>query len=337
MCVNTISALKVGVRPNGKAVLKIFKKRRSDGSDFHFLPADKDAKFVQLPCGQCIECRLERSRIWAIRCMHEASLYENNCFITLTFNDEYVDRYKSLRPDTYPKFMKRLRKAIYPSKVRFFHAAEYGENFGRPHHHAILFGYDFPDKIHKTRRNNYDYFESPLLSKLWTHPETGESLGFHEITSVSFDSCAYVARYCVKKITGPAAYDHYQYLDESGSIRHRKPEFCTMSRGKPCRNHQTTDYNCPDCSGGIGAKWYARYKDSDVWAHDRVHIEGSTFITPPRYYLQKLELSDKPLHDTIKNKRKIKLKESTEFTAEKQTARELIKKAQLSLTNRKLV
>lgn len=323
MCVNTISALKVGVRPNGKAVLKIFKNRRSDGSDFKLLPADKENKFIQLPCGQCIECRLERSRIWAIRCMHEAQLHDNNCFITLTFNDEFLDRDLSLRSHTFPRFMKRLRKAIYPRKVRFFHAAEYGENFGRPHHHAILFGYDFPDKVFKVRRGDHNYFESPLLSKLWTYTEndrdTGESLGFHEITDFSFDAAAYVARYCVKKVTGDAAYDHYQYLDESGSIRHRKPEFCTMSR-RP----------------GIGSDWYDKYKDSDCWAHDRIHIRGDTFINPPRFYLNKLELTDSELHDSIKSARRIKLKQSTEFTPEKQAARELIKKAQLSLTNRKL-
>lgn len=45
---------------------------------------------IKLPCGQCIGCRLERSRQWAMRCVHEASLYEKNCFITLTYDDSHL-------------------------------------------------------------------------------------------------------------------------------------------------------------------------------------------------------------------------------------------------------
>lgn len=42
---------------------------------------------VTIPCGQCIGCRLERSRQWAVRCVHEASLHTSNCFLTLTFSN----------------------------------------------------------------------------------------------------------------------------------------------------------------------------------------------------------------------------------------------------------
>ena len=68
---------------------------------------------IDLPCGQCIGCRLERSRQWAIRCMHEASLHEKNCFITLTFSPEYLATRKnewSLDYHDWRKFMCRLRK-----------------------------------------------------------------------------------------------------------------------------------------------------------------------------------------------------------------------------------
>ena len=39
-----------------------------------------------LPCGSCVSCRLAYSRSWAIRCMHEASLHDRNCFLTLTYS-----------------------------------------------------------------------------------------------------------------------------------------------------------------------------------------------------------------------------------------------------------
>ena len=41
--------------------------------------------------------------------------------------------------------MKRLRKK-YGSKIRFFQCGEYGELYGRPHYHACLLNFDFPDK-----------------------------------------------------------------------------------------------------------------------------------------------------------------------------------------------
>jgi hypothetical protein len=39
-----------------------------------------------------------------------------------------------------------LRKKISPLKIRFFHCGEYGDKTRRPHYHALIFGYGFPDK-----------------------------------------------------------------------------------------------------------------------------------------------------------------------------------------------
>ena len=96
---------------------------------------------VTVPCGQCIGCRLERSRQWAVRCIHEASLHEDNCFITLTYDDAHLPTDLSLNVSHFQKFMKRLRKR-FGEGIRFFHCGEYGENFGRPHYHACLFTSD---------------------------------------------------------------------------------------------------------------------------------------------------------------------------------------------------
>ena len=86
---------------------------------------------VTVPCGQCIGCRLERSRQWAIRCTHEASLWEKNCFITLTYNDENLPKDGSLDVTHFQKFMKRLRKK-HGAGIRFYHCGEYGDKFGFP-------------------------------------------------------------------------------------------------------------------------------------------------------------------------------------------------------------
>ena len=101
---------------------------------------------LEVPCGQCIGCRLERSRQWAVRCIHEAQLHKDNCFITLTYNDEHLPSPPSLSVRDFQLFMKRLRKR-FGKGIRFFHCGEYGEKYGRPHYHACLFGFDFPDRV----------------------------------------------------------------------------------------------------------------------------------------------------------------------------------------------
>ena len=72
---------------------------------------------LQIPCGQCVGCRLERSRQWAVRCMHEAKMHERNCFITLTYSDAALasdDKYRDrgLHYEDFQLFMKRLRKSL---------------------------------------------------------------------------------------------------------------------------------------------------------------------------------------------------------------------------------
>lgn len=203
---------------------------------------------LDLPCGQCIGCRLERSRQWAIRCMHEASMWEENCFLTLTYDDDHLPLDGSLRLEDFQLFMKRLRKSR-DEKVRYYHCGEYGERFGRPHYHALLFNCDFDDKRLFSERNGQKVYSSEVLSKLWP-------FGFSVIGEVTFESAAYVARYVMKKVTGEKAGAHYG---------NRRPEYTTMSR-RP----------------GIGKSWFDKYR-SDVFPVDRVFARGVS-SRPPRYY-----------------------------------------------------
>ena len=224
------------------------------------------AKGFNLPCGQCLECRLKRSHQWAIRCVHEAQMHEENCFITLTFNDyDLVMRdQQSINVKDFQNFMKKLRNST-NLKIRYFHCGEYGDKNLRPHYHAILFGYDFPDKILFANKNGNKLYISQKLKELWPY-------GFSTIGDVTFDSAAYVARYCTKKINGDDADTHY--LTEDGE--YLTPEYATMSRGN---NLPTSD---PRHSRGIGYTWFQKYA-SDVYPHDYCEIDGKK-IPPPRYY-----------------------------------------------------
>ena len=140
---------------------------------------------MTVSCGRCIGCRLEYSRQWSIRCMHEASLHEHNCFITLTYNDKFLPRHGSLDFDHWEKFLKRLRRKYEDTTIRFFMGPEYGEKSHRPHYHAILFGLDFPDQNLFSVRNGYRLYTSASLYSVWNCPRPRESYGFASVGSVT--------------------------------------------------------------------------------------------------------------------------------------------------------
>lgn len=223
---------------------------------------------MMLPCGRCAGCKLERSRQWAVRCVHEAQMHTFNCAITLTYSDEHLPG-PSLVYEDFQLFLKRLRKHYPPRSIRYFGCGEYGERRGRPHFHALLFGVDFRDKIpDKDTSAGSKQWISAFLDSVW-------GFGRCTVGEASFETAAYIARYCLDKITGPMAADHYRRVDESsGEITYLEPEFNFMSL-KP----------------GIGATWLDRFGRSDVFPHDRVVSRGFE-AKPPRYYDKRLSEVD---------------------------------------------
>ena len=183
---------------------------------------------VYVPCGRCIGCRLEFSRQWAVRSVHESKLHKNNTFITLTYSDENLPKGGTLVKSDFQKFMKRLRKHINAKQpdiqIKYLMCGEYGSDSNRPHYHAILFNYDFKDKKPCLQLTDNGQFESPLLNKLWP-------FGFASIGEVNFESCAYVARYCVKKFMSNGEIEQNKLKDNKKHYPDgRLKEYLTMSR-----------------------------------------------------------------------------------------------------------
>lgn len=214
-------------------------------------------------CGRCIGCRLERSRQWAMRCTHEASLHLDNCFITLTYDDQHLPPKESLQQSELRYFFRRLRRQT-NQKIRFFACGEYGTNqditsldtIGRPHYHAILFGIDLRQKDNNGRLDEKykitdTLYTSDILEKVWTK-------GFSTVGDCTFQSAAYIARYCLKKITGEEAPAHYG---------NRKPEFSTQSRAP-----------------GIAREWFNKYRH-DL---DKGFITDNGVKLPPGNYYKNL-------------------------------------------------
>lgn len=219
---------------------------------------------ISIPCGQCVGCRLERSRQWAMRCFHESQLHERNCFITLTYSDDNLPKDRSLDYRHFQLFMKRFRKK-FGNGIRFYMCGEYGDQFGRPHYHACIFGFDFSDKYfwkYSSATNKFGrqgaripLYRSADLESLWTD-------GYSSIGDVTFESAAYVARYIMKKITGDLAFEHYVDIDTGAVLT---PEFTRMSLRK-----------------GIGSNWLSQFR-SDVYPHDFTYIRNRK-MRPPKFY-----------------------------------------------------
>lgn len=242
-----------------------------------------DENLIVVPCGQCIGCRLERSRQWAIRISHEASLYEHNCFITLTYMDKYCP--SSLDVREFQLFMKRLRKK-FGNGIRFFHCGEYGDLNQRPHYHACLLNFDFPDKKLYYVSNGYNYYLSESLSELWPY-------GIHLISDLTFDSAGYVARYVLKKLTG----------DASAAYGERKSPYVTMSR-RP----------------GIGRAWIDKYLEQ-TYSHDFLVVNGHKCL-PPKFYDRILQESHPHWFDFIKEQRSSRFSDSVDATIDRLNVRE---------------
>lgn len=184
--------------------------------------------------------------------------HENNSFITLTFDDEKLKdplQNVTLIKKDFQLFMKRLRKNT-KNKIRYFHCGEYGEKFSRPHHHAILFGYDFEDKVEdEPSKKGLKQWVSNTLDKAW------QNQGRAVIGEANFETSAYVARYCLKKLNGVGAEDYYNG---------RQPEYTTMSR-RP----------------GIGATYFDKYKE-ETYRDDYIILRDKK-VRPPKFYDRLLE------------------------------------------------
>ncbi len=133
---------------------------------------------MEYPCGQCGPCLKNRARTWVARLLLEAQDHEHACFITLTYSPESEPEHGSLNKRHLQTFLKRVRKEVFPRRIRYYACGEYGDKSERPHYHAILFG------ISPT--------EEDTIRKCWPQ-------GFTVTGTAEPKSMAYVAQYVQKK------------------------------------------------------------------------------------------------------------------------------------------
>lgn len=305
-----------------------------------------DIKKQQIPCGQCIGCRLDYSRQWANRGYLESLLHEQNYFITLTYDDEHLpmnDFCTTKEGKIYVKqdswtgtvqkrdlqlFFKRLRKRI--PKFSYLACGEYGSKNGRPHYHAILFGAELPaETFYNARLINHEfYYQNDIIEECWTEEMgrgrsgAGRSLGYSNISEANWNTIAYTARYVVKKQKGV-------YAEEERCKLGRNEEFIVSSRNP-----------------AIG-KEYFNLHHTEIIDKDSVLIKndkGSYRVTRPRYFDKLIEkyneeqvqedkdqrqakaerkAESKDRTTTLTRKEQLKVEESTKLANAKQLIRPL--------------
>ena len=192
---------------------------------------------IQIPCGNCLGCRLDHANDWATRLYCERKYHKDACFVTLTYNNQNLPHtekgIQTLKKKDVQDFFKRLIKNTKIKGIKRFYCGEYGPKGGRPHYHACIFGYIPKDlKVYKVNHRGDILYKSKELQKIW-------GKGFVTIGEMNYETACYTARYVQKK-AGIAPKTTFWVLttNEYGELeRHkmkphgkREEEFIEMSR-----------------------------------------------------------------------------------------------------------
>lgn len=271
-----------------------------------------DYEYTTIPCGNCIGCRLEYSRQWANRGYLESKCWEQNWFITLTYDEDHIttpeyvedkngftyvnegDWIGTLVPEELTAFMKALRQIMKrefnEDGIRFMACGEYGSDGERPHYHIILFNCNFPVETFFEPRiiNHETYYRNRIIERCWDK-------GISNVSEASWNNIAYTARYITKKINGNLSEALYA---EKG----QKKEFFRVSR-----------------MPGIGEIYYQKHKH-EIYERDEIIIknkEGTIATKPPLYYDKLYEKEYPEKFKEIKRKRKKQMKYAEKLKDEK--------------------
>lgn len=206
-----------------------------------FSSKTSDVYLIQVPCGQCLSCRIKKSHDWADRLTYHSITEPRAYFLTLTYSDELVTSNGYLSPLNYDDitlFIKRLRNKFRREHIDFYATGEYGSRTFRQHFHAIVYGFEIPDlAFYKVNSHGDPLYTSELLEGLWRN-------GYVVVCPFNWSTAAYVASYVVKKLNGRRKVEY-----EAAGLT---PEVSRMSR-RPGIAHDYYMEHYADiwCNGGL--------------------------------------------------------------------------------------
>lgn len=264
---------------------------------------------LTVPCGKCLQCRIQKRREWSLRMLHELDVWDKAVFLTLTYNDVSLpyngpymlsgpgDKYQYKSPigpvlDCWPslckedlqKFWKRLRKNHGSKTIKYFACGEYGDSTQRPHYHAIIYGLGFSRDDRNTIMACWPFCD-------W-HQKTIAEKSFGIVQP---ESIQYVAQYIDKKYSGDLAVEEYY-------ARAREPTFRVGSQG-------------------LGLNYIDKNKETMV--QNGYVTQSGNKRSIPRYYLNKLsEMGLKP--DTTDSQIEAQIQRNEAITGLSYTDRDLL-------------
>lgn len=270
-------------------------------------------EYIYLPCKKCVGCRSDNAKMWTIRACNELKLHKDNCFITLTYNTDnpLVEKdplcLASLRYKHFQNFMKRLRKRFKNDKIQFLVSGEYGLENGRSHWHAILFGFDFPDKELVYVSKGYRHYRSSILEECWSiydrKIDSYIPIGYVDLCNCDNDCCAYVSQYVLKKLPdigdSKACPSVGTYIDEFGDVQSLDLVEVAPPVVRSSRNPS------------IGLNYFKKYGEQAV----ELGYVGSfkngkvNKIRTPEYYYKKFEQFNPERYEIIKQRKEEKMRE----------------------------
>lgn len=298
------------LRPGCSGHEHVYRPYPHDSKFFAPCGSDRGFAYQTIPCGKCVGCRMEYSRQWANRCMLELEYHSSAYFVTLTYDDYHVPRSYypdedtgeaqlslTLQPKDVTDFLKRLRKNT-GQQFRYFYCGEYGPSTWRPHYHLIIFGLKLddlttvnPSGLLLPKRAGYQYYYSATLQRAWSSHDPVYDLfgnllyrdvrpiGNISITDVTWETCAYTARYIMKKLKGPES----QFYDTFAL----HPPFVRMSR-----------------MPGLARQWYDDHPGIDEYEYINLRTPtGGKKFRPPRYYDKLFDIDQPDRSQEMKDRR----------------------------------
>lgn len=313
---------------NGKALF-VFNESKINGHPYVTVP---------LKCGQCVGCLVARSKEQALRCVHEASCYKNNCYVTLTFNEETLQGRKTLVKADFQGFIKRLRKGnlgkepvcsdngtktIFP--IRYYMCGEYGEvcevcgksrnyhcrthrfvpSIGRPHYHACLFNFDFEDKYYWSTVRGNRYYRSETLERAWSLPIERrnrydyKSKDVYKRAGKYYAKCGYAT---ISDVNFRSAAYIARYCTKKITGERADAHYRVVDTATGEIVQVLPEYVAMSNRPGLGKTWFNAYGFRDCYPKDYVTHRGRKYSVP-RYYDRLLERVDPGLAGEIKRKR----------------------------------
>lgn len=256
---------------------------------------------IEINCGHCEDCLIQKSNDWATRCWAEAQLYKNNCFITLTYDNEHLPENRTLDKKDLRRFWDLLRKkeqgyegrewkgkTEYP--IRYFSCGEYGPKTGRPHYHAGVFNWIPKDlKPYKQNQCGDMLYTSKSLKNIWGR-------GFVIIGLMTYESACYIARYTTKKLRNRNWDAIEEEITKNSSEITSKEEKIKMRKNilKSMYCERLPEFTEASRKGGIGIDYWEKNKESILKNKGiYIKIKGKVKLKRiPSLFIQKLRNED---------------------------------------------